>query len=155
VLIKYPEEQLDSLEEVAKKSAYYVREIIKGDFFLDDSGIFINELKGFPGVYSSYVNKTIGNPGILKLMENARDRSAQFSTCIAYYDGTVNLFVGKTSGTISTTERGRNGFGFDPIFIPDGYEETYAEMPLEKKNSLSHRFKAANLFLEFLKKKKI
>jgi XTP/dITP diphosphohydrolase len=155
MLMSYPEEQLDMLEEVAEKSANYLRGILKTDFFIDDSGIFIEELKGFPGVYSSYANRTIGNRGILRLMENAKDRNAEFSTCIAYYDGNMNLFVGKTRGTISTEERGRNGFGFDPIFIPEGHEETYAEMSLEMKDSLSHRSKAANSFLEYLKKKEI
>jgi XTP/dITP diphosphohydrolase len=154
-LMSYPEEQLDTIEEVAEKSMSYLKGVIKGDFLIDDSGLFIESLRGFPGVYSSYVNRTLGNGGILKLMEGIRDRNAEFKTCIAYYDGKVNLFVGRTKGAISEKMRGSNGFGFDPIFIPEGEDKTYAEMTTESKNSLSHRSKAASALLEFLKKKEI
>lgn len=155
VLMSYPEEQLDTVEEVARRSAEFLRNVVGGDFFIDDSGLFIESLKGFPGVYSSYVNRTLGNEGILKLLDGKIDRGAEFRTCIAYYDGVVNIFVGKTRGVISTEIRGRNGFGYDPIFIPEGEGRTYAEMSTEEKDLLSHRSKAASAFINFLKKKKI
>ncbi|MGC8645406.1 MAG: XTP/dITP diphosphatase [Thermoplasmata archaeon] len=151
--MSYPEEQLSSLKEVAERSVCYLTGIIKEDFFIDDSGIFIDVLNGFPGVYSSYVSKTIGNNGILKLMEGERNRDAQFMTCIAYYNGKVNTFLGIKKGIISDCPRGNNGFGFDPIFIPEGSNRTYAEMTLEEKNSLSHRYLALSAFLDFLKQK--
>lgn len=151
----YPEEQVDTLEEVAERSAIHLSRIIRGEFIIDDSGLFIQELKGFPGVYSSYVNRTIGNSGILRMMEGARNRRASFSTCIAYYDGSLRLFRGDVDGAISLEERGSNGFGFDPIFVPDGHDKTYAEMSIKMKNSLSHRSKAAEAFVDFFKKKNI
>ncbi|MGC8561907.1 MAG: XTP/dITP diphosphatase [Thermoplasmata archaeon] len=155
MLMKYPEEQLETIEKVAERSVYYLSGIIQTDFFIDDSGLFIDELGGFPGVYSSYVNKTLGNKGILKLMEGKRERSAEFRTCIAYYDGKLSIFTGAVKGIISKSARGSNGFGFDPIFIPDGYDKTYAEMTLKEKDSISHRFKAGEAFLKFLTKKAI
>jgi XTP/dITP diphosphohydrolase len=153
--MSYPEEQLESIEEVAEHSAYYLKGVVETDFFIDDSGLFIDSLGGFPGVYSSYVNKTIGNSGIIDLMKGKRDRRAEFRTCIAYYDVTLHLFTGKTRGSISEESKGKNGFGFDPIFVPDGLTATYAEMTLEEKDSISHRSKATVAFLEFLKKKAI
>lgn len=155
MLIGYPEEQLDSLEEVAERSACYLKGIIKSAFFLEDSGLFISALGGFPGVYSSYINRTLGNDGILKLMKDHSNRKAEFRTCIAYYDGITNLLTESTKGSIAFEKRGRNGFGFDPIFTPEDYRETYAEMSLEEKNAVSHRSKAASSLLQFLKKKKI
>jgi len=152
-LMSYPEEQLSTLEEVAKRSVCYLTGIIEDNFFIDDSGIFIDALKGFPGVYSSYVSKTIGNEGILKLMQGEKNRRARFETCIAYYDGKINTFLGIKNGKISDSPRGTNGFGFDPIFIPDGSTQTYAEMSLEEKNMISHRYLAISSFMEFLKKK--
>ncbi len=153
--MSYPEEQLDTIEEVATKSADYLKGVMESDFFIDDSGLFIEELGGFPGVYSSYVNRTLGNGGILRLMEGKPNRSAEFRTCIAYYDGNVNLIAGSTKGTIAAELKGKNGFGFDPIFIPEGYTMTYAEMTLEEKNAVSHRSKAVLAFVDYLKKKTI
>ncbi len=153
--LKYPEEQLDSLDEVARRSLYYLTGIIKEEFFIDDSGLFIDSLNGFPGVYSSYVQSTIGNQGILGLMKNNTIRKASFKTSIAYYDGEIHIFNGQTSGTISFEEKGKNGFGYDPIFIPDGETRTYAEMTVAEKNRISHRNKAVKQLIDFLKKKKI
>lgn len=155
LLMSYPEEQLDTIEEVAERSANYLKGVVAGDFFIDDSGLFIESLGGFPGVYSSYVNRTLGNRGVLKLMEGDKNRNAEFRTCIVYYNGELKLFSGKTSGKISDMMRGSNGFGFDPIFIPNQQDKTYAEMTTEGKNSVSHRSKATMAFLEFLKKKTI
>ena len=155
LLMSYPEEQLDTIEEVAEKSALYLKGTLKTDFFIDDSGLFIKALNGFPGVYSSYVFRTLGNAGILDLMKDKRERSAEFRTCIAYFDDKLNLFTGRTQGLITTSPRGTNGFGFDPVFIPNESKETYAEMTVEEKNSISHRAKATQAFLKYVKKKTI
>lgn len=155
VQLSYPEEQLDSLEDVAGRSSNYLQGVIKENFFIDDSGLFIDSLGGFPGVYSSYVKRTIGNAGILRLMDGIEERSAVFRTCIAYYDGNLHLFNGSVDGHISLEPRGENGFGFDPIFIPVGEERTYAEMPIEEKNMISHRQMAVIEFIRHLKKKEI
>lgn len=151
----YPEEQLDDIEKVVERSSYYLQGIISDEFFIDDSGLFIKSLNNFPGVYSSYVKKTIGNPGILRLMEGVSNRDATFKTCIAYYDGSLHLFTGVMEGRIALEEKGRDGFGYDPIFIPRGDIRTYAEMPIEEKNQISHRGKATIEFIRYLKKKEI
>lgn len=153
--LKYPEEQLKTVEEVAKRSAYYLTGIIRNEFFIDDTGLFIDALGGFPGVYSSYVQSTIGNRGILKLLDGIDNRRAKFRTAIAYFDGDVHIFSGEISGTISLEIRGSRGFGYDPIFIPDGKINTYAEMTVEEKNMISHRSLAVSQLLNFIKKKKI
>ena len=99
--ISYPEIQAESLEEVAKYGIEYLIDKVNGDFFIEDSGLFIKALNGFPGVFSSYVFKTIGNEGILKLMEKVEDREAEFQSVIAFYDGDINIFKGICKGKIS------------------------------------------------------
>jgi XTP/dITP diphosphohydrolase len=120
----------------------------------DDSGLFIDSLGGFPGVYSSYVHKTVGNGGILKLMRDEKDRRATFKTVVGLLipgEG-LSLFRGECGGAISDEERGRQGFGYDPIFIPDGKNSTFAEMSLDEKNGISHRNMAVSRMVSFLKK---
>jgi XTP/dITP diphosphohydrolase len=98
------------------------------------------------------VLKKLGTNGILKLMENAKDRSAYFDACLAYHDGAgIRTFLGKCDGSISQSACGKAGFGFDPIFIPLGHSQTFAES-IELKNSLSHRYKS---LLEFSKNIKL
>jgi len=147
--IPYPEIQADRLEEVAEYGIEYLKERIKERFFLEDSGLFIEALNGFPGVYSSYVFKTIGNDGILKLMEGIENRNAYFKAVIAYYDGSIHLFEGICNGKISYEKRG-GGFGYDPIFIPERSNKTFGEMSKEEKNVFSHRGKAMRKFIKFL-----
>ncbi|MCD6474324.1 MAG: XTP/dITP diphosphatase [Thermoplasmata archaeon] len=147
--IPYPEIQADSLEEVAKFGIDYLKNKIEAKFFLEDSGLFIDALKGFPGVYSAYVFKTIGNDGILKLMEGKKERKAYFKAVIAYYDGSVHIFQGICYGEIAMEKRGE-GFGYDPIFVPEGSKKTFGEMSKEEKNKYSHRGKALMAFKKFL-----
>lgn len=143
--------QADTLEKIAE---YKVREAyskLRQPVIVEDSGLFINSLNGFPGPYSKYVYKTIGNSGILKLMENIEDRGAIFRAVVAYYDGNIlKSFVGEVYGTISKEERGKGGFGYDPIFIPEGYNITFAEDPI-LKNKISHRYRAFIKLKEWLK----
>ena len=147
----YPEIQADTLEEVAEYGVKWLAERIDGPFFLDDSGLFINALKGFPGVYSAYVYKTLGIDGILKLLEGVDDRSAYFKSVVAYWDGELHLFKGRVDGEIIREKRGSGGFGFDPVFRPSGFERTFAEMTTEEKNEISHRGRALKAFAEWLK----
>ncbi|MEM2715182.1 MAG: non-canonical purine NTP pyrophosphatase, partial [Candidatus Thermoplasmatota archaeon] len=104
--IPYPEIQTDKLEEVVLYALDYLKSKIKGNFFIEDSGLFIKCLKDFPGVYSSYIFKKIGNEGILKLMENKKDREAYFASVIGYYDGKIHLFKGVCKGKIAKEEKG-------------------------------------------------
>ncbi|ASJ08138.1 non-canonical purine NTP pyrophosphatase [Thermococcus siculi] len=148
---EYPEIQADTLEEVAEYGLRWLAGRIDGPFFLDDSGLFIDALRGFPGVYSAYVYRTLGVDGILKLMEGVGDRKAHFKSVIAYWDGDVHLFTGRVDGEITHEKRGSGGFGFDPIFMPAGFGKTFAEMTIEEKNEISHRGRALKAFAEWLK----
>ncbi len=145
---EYLEPQGSDLEEIARKSAEMLSKEINGEFFIEDSGLFIEALNGFPGPYSSYVFKTIGNEGIIKLMSNVKNRKAYFKAVIAYFDGKeVHTFVGKVEGKIANEIRGTGGFGYDPIFEYEG--KTFAEMG-EEKNEVSHRRRALERFFEWL-----
>ncbi|MBU0527054.1 XTP/dITP diphosphatase [Candidatus Micrarchaeota archaeon] len=146
----YTEIRSDSLEEIARISVRAAYRMCKEAVFVEDTGLFINHLSGFPGTYSGWVQKKIGNAGILKLMEGVEDRTATFDTIIAYMMDKehVSFVRGKCEGTISLEPRGTNGFDYDSIFVPDGEHQTFAES-IELKNKLSHRY---NALLEFSKR---
>ena len=142
--MSYLEPQGSSLEEIAKLSAETLSKELKEPFFLEDSGLFVEALKGFPGPYSSYVFKTIGNEGIIRLMKGVENRKAYFLAVIAYFDSEkVQIFTGKVEGEIATEMRGDKGFGFDPIFLYGS--KTFAEMG-DEKNEVSHRRRALEKF---------
>lgn len=142
--------QADTLEEIVKYSAALVYSMIKEPIILEDSGLFIEALNGFPGPYTKYVRETIGIDGILKLMKNVENRRAYFKTALAYADESeVRIFTGEVYGEISYEARGDKGFGFDPIFIPNGCKKTFAELDIHEKNKYSHRSKAFRKFLEY------
>ena len=140
----YPELLADTLEEVVRHGLSYCKEKFPPLFIIEDSGLFIDDLHGFPGPYSSYVNKTIGNSGVVKLI--GEGRPARFESAIGSYCRDFKLFHGRVEGRI-VSSRGHRGFGFDPIFEYEG--RTFAEMTVAEKNALSHRSKAAELFLEW------
>lgn len=144
----YPEVQADGLEEVARwGAASLLREGMEPPFVLEDSGLFVDVLGGFPGVYSRHALDTIGCAGLLRLLSGvpAARRSASFQACIAYAgpDRRVELFTGSCPGRIVARQRGRGGFGFDPVFAPLGHRRTFAEMEPAEKSALSHRGAAA------------
>ncbi|PKL57901.1 MAG: non-canonical purine NTP pyrophosphatase, partial [Methanomicrobiales archaeon HGW-Methanomicrobiales-5] len=115
---------------------------------VDDTGFSIDTLNGFPGPYAAYVLHTLGNTGILKLMEGVKNRNAHFTTAIAYADKSgIRVFTGTIHGSITTSPRGNNGFGYDPIVDVDG--RTLAEMSLEEKSLISHRAKALIAFRDW------
>ncbi len=149
--LPYDEIQTSDLREVVNKGMDEI--IAKGvrNFIVDDTGLFIDALKGFPGVWSAYAQKTIGNKGILKLMEGVEDRSAEFRCCIGCdIDGKRIVVVGVCRGYITDSEKGTDGFGFDPIFSPNG-KLTFAEMSVNEKNLISHRGNAVRMLIEQLK----
>lgn len=147
--LEYPEIQADTLEEVVQYALEELKE--HSPLIIDDSGLFIDSLNGFPGVYSAYVMDTIGCDGILSLMKDEKDRSARFQCVIGYLAEEKRLFKGVSEGTITGEKRGSKGFGYDPIFLPEDYQRTYAEMKSEEKNRISHRGAAMEEFLEFIK----
>ena len=130
--------QSSSLSEIAEQKAISAYELIQKPVIIEDDGLFIDSLNGFPGPYSSYVYDTIGNKGIMNLLENSEFRDAKFVSIIAYLGGSdgVKLFESSIPGKISSViEKG--GWGYDPIFIPDGESKTYANV--SDKDKLSHR----------------
>jgi len=145
---KYPEIQADSLKEIVRFSAKYCAEKFQKDVLVEDSGLFIRSLNGFPGPYSAYVFRTISLNGILKLMEDKKDRSAYFKACVGFCSpgGEPEIFCGYVEGEISREPRGSHGFGYDPIFLFKG--RTFAEMTREEKSKVSHRRRAFEKFLE-------
>jgi XTP/dITP diphosphohydrolase len=155
--VKAAEIQSDNLMEIAQKSAKDAFKRCHMPVIVEDAGLFIDALNGFPGPYAAYAYKTIGNKGLLKLMENVEDRKAQFQSAIAYCNSnscTPVGFEGEAAGTITKEDRrgsGESGFGFDPIFQPAGGEKTFAEMTLEEKNAFSHRAKAMREFAKWYK----
>ncbi len=146
-----PEIQADTLEEVVTFCLDWLGSK-EGAYLIDDSGLFIDALGGFPGVYSAYVFKTLGLSGILRLMEGVPDdeRTAYFETVFGIGLGAEKLvFRGKCEGRISHEVRGEEGFGYDPIFIPDaGDGRTFGEMSMAEKNAISHRGKAIKNMME-------
>ena len=151
---KITEIQANKLEDVAKEKVKIAFEKVRKPLFVEDAGLFIEALNGFPGVYSAYVLKTIGNQGILKLLNGIKNRNAYFKAVIAFVDENqkIHLFKGRCKGKIAYNIRGNLGFGFDPIFIPEGYNKTFAQ-DSELKNEVSHRKKAIEKFVNFLKRK--
>ena len=157
--VKGDEIQSDSLKKIAQTSAINAYRRCHLPVFVEDAGLFIDVLSGFPGPYAAYVYKTIHNGGILKLMENLKDRRAKFQSVIAYFDETLcepECFDGESIGEITLTERraqGKSAFGFDPIFQPSGSGKSFAEMTIEAKNGFSHRAMAIRKFAEWYKKR--
>ncbi len=144
--------QSNSLVEIALFAASTAYSLLHRPVMVEDAGLFIEPLNGFPGPYSAYVYKTIGIDGLLRLLSSENNRKAYFKSVIAlaYRDGIV-VFEAETPGEIAREPRGTQGFGFDPVFIPEGSEKTFAEMSLEEKNMFSHRGKAAKKLCAWLK----
>lgn len=147
----YHELQADTLEEVASFGLQELAGEVEGDFCLEDSGLFIDALAGFPGVYSAFVYRTVGLNGVLKLLKGADDRRARFASVVALsWDGETHLFRGEVRGSIARAPLGSGGFGYDPLFIPEGEKRTFGAMPLEDKMARSHRGRALEKLAEFL-----
>ncbi|MCE4601634.1 MAG: XTP/dITP diphosphatase [Desulfurococcales archaeon] len=135
--------QADDPEPIALHAARRIHRETGLPVVVDDTGLYIHHLGGFPGPYAEYVYRTIGLKGILRLMVDAIDRRACFKTSLALVSSSYeHVFNGVTCGVITREIRGSEGFGYDPIFIPEGYSRTYAEMSLDEKNRVSHRGKA-------------
>lgn len=150
--LPYPEIQGGTLRGVVEEALSWLSSRVKGDFLIDDSGLFIESLKGFPGVYSSFVFKSIGCEGIIKLLEGKEDRRARFECYLGLrWRGGNRVFKGVCKGQIAEKPRGGQGFGFDPIFVPEGEERTFGEMSRKEKNEISHRSRAVESLLSSLK----
>ncbi|MDH5481498.1 MAG: XTP/dITP diphosphatase [Candidatus Bathyarchaeota archaeon] len=152
---KTSEIQSDSLEEIAKESVMKSFQECNLPVIVEDAGLFIEALNGFPGPYAAYVYRTIGNRGLLQFMENTKDRKAKFQSAVAYYDAELKspmCFKDEVIGEITRKERkgdGKSGFGFDPVFRPINSCKTFAEMSTSEKNRYSHRAKAFRTFAKW------
>ena len=134
--------QSNSIKEIAIKKAQDAFSKCKKPLIVEDDGLHIDSLDGFPGPYSSYAHKTIGNKGILNLLK--QNRGAKFISTITYCDkNSLESFEAKLDGTISKSQKGK-GWGYDPIFIPKNTKKTFAQ--LNDKNIISHRYKALKKF---------
>lgn len=149
-IIEIQDEKIETIAMEKAKSAY---NIVKKPILIEDDGLFINSLKGFPGQYSKFIFKSIGNKGIIRLLKGSSDRSAFFKSIFVYNDGIIaKVFYGKINGKISSTIT-QGGWGYDPIFIPLKRNNkkgiTFAKLSqTNKKNELSHRRIA---FYKFIK----
>lgn len=153
------EETGKTLEENALIKVRYVKEKYGYDCFGDDTGLEVDALNGAPGVYSARYagdghDSEANMEKLLHELSGKENRKACFRSAIALImDGEEHLFEGKVEGTIITAKRGTTGFGYDPIFMPDGYNQTFAELGNDIKNGISHRALAVKALCEFLDKK--
>lgn len=152
-------ETADTLEGNARQKSRYVYEHYGLDCFADDTGLEVESLGGAPGVYSARYADGQGHDSqanmnkLLKEMEEKNDRKAQFRTIISLIEkGEERQFEGIVKGQITREKRGESGFGYDPIFQPDGYETTFAELGSDIKNRISHRARAVAALCDYLRK---
>lgn len=149
-------ETTDTLEGNALQKAYYIKEHFNIDCFADDTGLEVKALNNAPGVYSARYageahNTEANMQKLLKELEGAENRKARFRTVIALLlDGKEYIFEGIVNGKIIEEKRGNEGFGYDPVFVPDGYNQTFAELGMDIKNNISHRAQAVKKLADFL-----
>ncbi|MCH2233031.1 MAG: RdgB/HAM1 family non-canonical purine NTP pyrophosphatase [Crocinitomicaceae bacterium] len=148
------EESSDTLQGNAEQKAKFIFEKYGHPCFADDTGLLIKSLNNEPGVYSArYAGEEKNNEAnmdlVLSKLESNVDRSAKFMTVIAFAsENGLEIYEGEVKGQITLERRGKEGFGYDPIFLPEGSEKTFAEMSLEEKNEISHRARAFKNFIE-------
>lgn len=151
-------ETADTLEGNARQKAMYIYENYGMDCFADDTGLEVDALNGAPGVYSARYagdghDSEANMQKLLHELEGKKNRKAQFRTAICLIQkGKEYLFEGIVKGEIIQEKRGGAGFGYDPIFVPEGYEQTFAELGNDVKNTISHRARAVEKLCLFLKK---
>lgn len=149
-------EEQDTLQGNAQQKAEYVYKTYGVPCFADDTGLLINALDGAPGVYSArYAGPKCDSEDnmdlVLKNLEGIKDRKAQFKTVICLFnDDGPSFFEGEAEGEILTERTGADGFGYDPIFKPSGYDLSFAQMNIDDKNAISHRGRAVKKFIKFL-----
>jgi XTP/dITP diphosphohydrolase len=147
--VPYKEIQADTLEEVVSEALENMNE---ENVFIEDAGLFVDALGGFPGVYSRYVEDVLGNGAVLKLLRDVKERGAVFKSVVGYKGNKTEIFTGTVEGVIAKEQRGAAGFGYDPIFIPKGFNNTFAE-DINLKMRLSHRKQAMEKLALYLANK--
>jgi XTP/dITP diphosphohydrolase len=150
--LSYPEIQ-GALTDVARYGAEYAAKRLGQSVIVEDAGIFVKALRWFPGSYSSYVQGTLGNQGILKLMNDVQDRYAEFRSVVGFATPKTEpeIFLGVVGGQIAYQEKGEHGFAYDPVFIPEGFDKTFGELIRKEKNEFSHRRRSLESFASWYK----
>lgn len=147
-----PEIQSLNLDEVITHKAKAAYEKIKKPVLVEDVSFEIKVLNGLPGPFVKYFLETVGTKGIVEMVGRRKSDTTAIAA-LAIYDGhDLKILKGKAKGTLSKKDKGVGGFGFDKIFIPNGYKKTYAQMSIEEKNKISHRAKALKKLKAFLEK---
>lgn len=150
-------ETADTIEENAIMKANYITQKYGYDCFADDTGLEVEALDGAPGVHSAryageHRNSEDNITKLLKELKDTTNRNAQFKTVIALnLNGNQHLFTGIAKGKITKQRSGNQGFGYDPVFLPEGFSDTFAQISLEQKGKISHRGKATQQLIDFLK----
>lgn len=140
------------VRRVARDKAMRAYYALRKPVMVEDTGLYIRALNGFPGALVKWLLKGVGNMGMCRIMRSHRDRSAYAETCISLYDGRrVRSFCGRIEGSIAKSPSGGEGFGWDHIFIPNGSTRTFAEMDPEEKDMISHRGRAVMKLKGYLK----
>lgn len=149
-------ETSDTIEGNSRQKALYIHERLGVNCFADDTGLEVYALGGAPGVHSArYAGEAKRNDDnialLLKNLDGESDRRARFRTVITLiWNGTEHQFEGVVEGRITTERHGEGGFGYDPVFVPEGYDITFAEMDAQSKNAISHRGRAVAALVSFL-----
>lgn len=148
----YKELRSDNPEQIAKEAAEKLANKLKKTVVVEDSGLFITALNGFPGTSSAYIHKMIGLDGILKLMHGVNDRECFYKSAVGYCEPEKKAlsFLGEEKGIIAEEIKGSYGFGHDPIFIPEGFDKTYGEME-DVEDVKKFRRRAVEKLLNYLK----
>lgn len=150
-----PEIQSLSAEENARHKAYSAYRAIGKPVIVEDTGLYIKGFDGFPGALVKWYLGGVGYEGICRAVDRCKTRSAYAETCIGFHDGKLmKIFTGRIKGTIAKHPRGSNNFGWDRIFVPDGYRKTFAEMGAVEKSKISMRGIATRKLKAFLKSRK-
>ena len=157
IKISYPEIRSENSEEISRHSAKELAEKLQKPVVVEDSGLFIDALNGFPGTYSATVHKKIGLKGIIKLMEGVKDRQCTYKSAVAYCkpEKKAISFLGEEKGNVAESIRGDYGFGHDPIFIPEGSSKAYGEIKNCEEIKKFRRRAVLRLRNYLLKKKRL
>ena len=141
---KGDELQSDDVGKIAAAAAAALSLKHPGRLFVEDTGLYVRSMGGFPGPYASHAFRTLGLPGVLRLLQGSDDRTAEFVSAAAYVEsgGRPRVFKGRLVGRIARRARGSRGFGFDPVFLPEGSSRTLGEMTPQEKCAVSHRARA-------------
>jgi len=151
--IDLPEIQAIDVKKIIEKKAREAYNEVKEPIIVEDTGLYIESLNGFPGALIKWMLKSIDNQGICDLIKHKDNKNAYAETCVGYFDGSqLQIFSGRINGKIASTVKGETGFGWDPIFIPENYDRSFAEMNDEEKNKISMRKIAFSKLKEFLEK---